>query len=68
MNCYDCQSTDQATPAVAICCICGAGVCLEHADTSPQILHRPNGMGVATKPRAARRLLCATCVAAERSG
>lgn len=67
MNCYDCQISDQLTSAVAICRICGAGICLQHAHASPQILHRPNGMGVATLPRAARRLLCDTCLAAEHS-
>ncbi|MET8405355.1 DUF2180 family protein [Streptomyces sp900116325] len=67
MNCYDCDSLDHVTPAVAVCPTCGAGVCAEHANTVSQQLHRPAGMGLATLPRAARRILCATCISAERS-
>jgi hypothetical protein len=68
MNCYDCQSSDQATPAVAACHTCGAGICHHHAKAVPQMLHRLDGMGVATRPRAARRMVCPVCLAAERSG
>ncbi|NEA59657.1 DUF2180 family protein [Streptomyces sp. SID13666] len=68
MNCYDCNKlTDRVTPAVAVCPTCGAGVCGEHANTVPNQLHRPMGMGLATLPRATRRILCTTCISAERS-
>ncbi|MCS0603689.1 DUF2180 family protein [Streptomyces sp. LP11] len=68
MNCFDCQDLDIATPAVAICRVCGAGVCHRHARTRPRVLHELTGTGLATKPRAARRLLCGTCTAAESGG
>lgn len=68
MNCYDCLVTDEATPAVAVCSACGGALCVHHAHLSPHVLHRLNGMGLATRPRVARRFLCDTCVAAERSG
>ncbi|EFF89528.1 hypothetical protein SSTG_05398 [Streptomyces sp. e14] len=56
------------TAAVAVCRVCGAGICHRHAHTRPQILHRAAGTGVTTEPRAARRLLCGACAVAERSG
>ena len=34
MNCYDCANHHTATPAVAICHDCGAGVCPDHAITT----------------------------------
>ncbi|MFJ8057615.1 DUF2180 family protein [Streptomyces sp. NPDC096142] len=67
MNCYDCAVADTPAAAVASCTTCGAGICLAHAHASSYLLHRPSGMGVATLPRAARRILCATCRDAERS-
>ncbi|WP_318723986.1 DUF2180 family protein [Streptomyces albicerus] len=67
LNCYDCQTHDQPTTAVATCSACGAGICHDHARAVPHTLHRLTGMGVATKPRTARRLLCGTCAAAETS-
>lgn len=67
LNCYDCHTQDQPTTAVAACRVCGAGICLRHTHTVPQTLHRLNGMGVATKPLTARRLLCDTCATAEAS-
>ncbi|MEU9244447.1 DUF2180 family protein [Streptomyces sp. NPDC048385] len=68
MNCYDCQITDEATAAVALCSVCGAGLCGHHAHLSPHVLHRLNGLGLAARPRAARRFLCDTCREAEGSG
>ncbi|MEW2131889.1 DUF2180 family protein [Streptomyces sp. NPDC005435] len=67
MNCFDCQDLDVTTAAVAVCRSCGAGICGRHAHPYAQVLHRAAGMGTATRRRAARRLLCETCAAAERS-
>lgn len=66
MNCYDCAVTDLSIAAVASCRTCGAGVCLDHARSATRLLTRPSGMGPATPPRAARRILCGTCREAER--
>ncbi|MGW3625244.1 DUF2180 family protein [Streptomyces sp. NPDC000880] len=65
MNCYDCHAADRSVTAVAICGSCGAALCADHARSTPQTVHRVNGMGVATLPRAARRITCFTCARAE---
>ncbi|MYQ75825.1 MULTISPECIES: DUF2180 family protein [unclassified Streptomyces] len=67
MNCYDCHTSDVSTPALAVCRRCGAGICGAHSTAVPHTLHRINGVGVATLPRVARRLVCPTCCAAEQS-
>ncbi|MFE5078369.1 DUF2180 family protein [Streptomyces halstedii] len=68
VNCLDClELEDATTAAVAVCQLCGGGICRQHAHERSHMLHMPNGMGVATRPRAARRLLCGTCSASERS-
>ncbi|MFE2373839.1 DUF2180 family protein [Streptomyces sp. NPDC059398] len=67
MKCYDCHTSGRITPAIALCRSCGAGACADHSSVVPQTLHRINGMGVATLPRTARRILCEVCSAAEHS-
>ncbi|QKW24779.1 DUF2180 family protein [Streptomyces seoulensis] len=70
MNCFDCRdlSPAETTAAVGVCRGCGAGICYRHAHSGPHLLHRLAGTGLASRPRAARRLLCGTCAQAERSG
>ncbi len=65
MHCYDCATHDTAAAAVAICHDCGAGVCPDHASTSPHYLTRavPLGRVVPIEP-AARIVRCTTCAAA----
>lgn len=31
MKCYPCAKTNQANEAVAVCSVCGKGLCLRHA-------------------------------------
>ncbi|MGW3968571.1 DUF2180 family protein [Streptomyces ardesiacus] len=52
---------------MAVCCVCGVGICPRHAHARTHLLHQLNGMAVATRHQAARRLLCGTCSTAERS-
>ena len=68
MNCYDCAHHHATTAAVAICHDCGAGVCPDHAITSPHHLTRmvPLGRSVPVEP-AARVVRCTTCAAAVRA-
>ncbi|MYR61299.1 DUF2180 family protein [Streptomyces sp. SID625] len=68
MICFDCQELDVTTVAVAVCRMCGAGICRSHGRPAPQTPHDLTGAGLATKPRAARRTACRICLAAERSG
>jgi len=65
MNCYDCANHHTATPAVAICHDCGAGVCPDHAITTAHHLNRmvPLGRYIPIEP-AARIVRCTTCAAA----
>ncbi|WP_078532806.1 DUF2180 family protein [Streptomyces hokutonensis] len=66
MNCYDCHSEDlTVTPAVALCCRCGAALCTDHVQTRPELIHRVRGMGLATLPDRARRITCTVCCKAE---
>ena len=65
MNCYDCTTHHNATPAVAICHDCGAGVCPDHAIATVHHLTRmvPLGRYIPIEP-AARIVRCTTCAAA----
>jgi len=44
MYCYDCVQTGEQQPAVAVCAVCGAGVCAECAREGRQTIHRMEGM------------------------
>ena len=67
MNCFDCMALlELERPAAGICKGCGAGVCLDHAVVRERTLVR---YAVINREEpvepAARRLVCATCDAAE---
>jgi hypothetical protein len=66
VNCYDCHS--KAEPAVAICHLCGKGLCREHAVRQERKVfqHVPSGMApqVRTLDRRLPRMVCAECDAA----
>ncbi|SEN88305.1 DUF2180 family protein [Actinacidiphila rubida] len=61
MNCFDCDTSGLATPAVAVCNGCGAGMCSGHSTSMPRSVQRPNGLGQSATPRSARQMHCATC-------
>lgn len=65
MNCYDCAAHGQATPAVAICADCGAGLCGDHAHLTARWLTRtlPIDREVPVEPPA-RVIRCGICQAA----
>ena len=65
MNCLDCALTGVTSPAIAICCDCGAGVCGEHAVVRNHHLTRTatiNRIIVVEPP--ARAVRCVVCTAA----
>ncbi|NJP45812.1 DUF2180 family protein [Actinacidiphila epipremni] len=68
MNCYECDAQGHSTPAVAVCRTCGAATCAAHGQSSPLLLDRANGLGVATLRRPARQIHCATCASARTAG
>lgn len=67
MNCFECATSTpaHAESGIAICAICGAAMCAEHATvvahhlTRIEIINRP----VAVEPPA-RHIYCPTCAAA----
>ena len=68
MNCFDCTTETPpitARPAVAVCVLCGAGVCGDHATVTTHHLTRVElvNRNVAVEPPA-RRIYCHTCAAA----
>ncbi|MFE9600540.1 DUF2180 family protein [Streptomyces hokutonensis] len=65
MNCYECHQAGTTTAAVAVCRNCGAALCPDHIKVNPQHLERPEGMGVTTLKKPARRITCLTCHDAE---
>jgi hypothetical protein len=50
-----------------MCNGCGAGLCSIHADSVAQTVQRVNGLGTSTRSLPGRRILCGTCLTAERS-
>jgi hypothetical protein len=56
VKCYIHASGGSSEEAVAICIICGMGVCLEHAVERDLPVHRPAGL--AGYPERAMLILC----------
>ncbi|GGV30349.1 DUF2180 family protein [Streptomyces spectabilis] len=66
MKCYDCDLDGRgATTGIGICSRCNLVVCADHGHVTPTVLHRPGGLGKATRDRPGRRVVCRTCHAAE---
>lgn len=62
MNCYDCNEHGNDIPAIAVCHDCGAGVCIDHADTHTRYLTRMVGLGMPIEVEPPARIIrCATC-------
>ncbi|MET8677006.1 DUF2180 family protein [Streptomyces sp. NPDC004647] len=53
--------------ALAVCTLCGAGLCPLHVQVEKQELHEFAGMGKTSHDQPARRLVCTTCAKAEHS-
>lgn len=70
MNCYDCQP--HAEPAVAVCRLCGKGLCRQHCVRQElSVFERvPSGMAAQTRAtgRTLPRLVCQECHAAVGTG
>ncbi|MHB8995565.1 MAG: DUF2180 family protein [Armatimonadota bacterium] len=66
MNCYDCHP--RPTPAVAVCQLCGKGLCTEHCvrQERPVLEHVPSGMTAQIRRtgRSLPRMVCQECGAA----
>jgi hypothetical protein len=65
VNCLDCAKLGEERPAVGVCSHCGAGVCIDHLDEAPHVLHviLPINRPLAIDPPA-RHILCSTCAPA----
>ncbi|MEV7995825.1 DUF2180 family protein [Streptomyces sp. NPDC086077] len=67
MNCYECSQSGRTAQAVAVCKVCGAGVCSNHVRTEPKTLRGPATPGKMVHNQEARQLTCPVCRAAEQS-
>ncbi|MBD0841429.1 DUF2180 family protein [Streptomyces sp. TRM68416] len=67
MNCYECVRLGSVSEAVAVCCLCGASVCTDHVRAETVQLRSAAHPGKVIHDRAARRLTCPVCRAAEES-
>ncbi|MEU8844819.1 DUF2180 family protein [Streptomyces sp. NPDC048564] len=65
MNCFECDQQGQPVVAVAVCSVCGAGVCATHVRTEAKQLRQPAHPGKVMHERPARQLTCPTCRVAE---
>ena len=65
MMCYECNKLGKDTPAVAICIVCGMGLCPEHLvrEELPVWQEVIGGMGTVRQklPETLPRILCAEC-------
>ncbi len=70
MNCYECYPKSE--PAVALCQLCGKGLCRDHCVRQERqvVQHVPSGMAAQTRmlDRILPRLVCAECDAAVGTG
>ncbi len=65
MNCFDCTLAGTATPAVAVCHDCGAGVCAQHAKEREHHLTRTATINrIITVEPPARLIFCTVCTSA----
>ncbi|MEU2867941.1 DUF2180 family protein [Streptomyces olivoreticuli] len=67
MRCFDCAEDDRQAAAVAMCQQCGAALCHAHTTATQQLVRRAAGMGQATSPVPARRMICQTCLRAHQA-
>ncbi len=65
MKCYICAKQGQTSDAVAICIVCGMGLCMQHVvrDDLPLTRDTAAGLGfhVRTLPEKLPRILCPPC-------
>lgn len=68
MRCYACDQADESMEAVAICIVCGMGVCRDHAVRQDVAVKGTLWYGQAPVkgplPKAMMRILCDTCAQA----
>lgn len=58
MKCYSCIKADQAVEAVAVCAVCGKGLCVDHAiERDLPLVRRVSGWA----DRTLVHILCETC-------
>ena len=62
MNCVDCEVALRTNrPAIAACQMCGAGLCADHALSSPRRTTQTVAGTRATRAKAAAPLFCTAC-------
>ena len=65
MMCYVCSKLGKQEPAVAICIVCGMGLCMEHVVREELPVYENVNMGMADSrhklPATLPRILCPDC-------
>jgi hypothetical protein len=65
MNCYVCKLQGKDEPAVAICIVCGMGLCLDHVVREELPVYESVNAGMAASrhklPATLPRILCSEC-------
>jgi len=67
MNCYECAQSARVSEAVAVCRLCGAGVCVDHVRSETAQLREAAHPGKVIHDLPARQLTCPVCRTAEQS-
>ncbi len=60
MNCLDCAVQQHEAPAIGVCALCGAGVCLQCVRLDTRTMPTIGSPGVAVR-RTTRSILCEPC-------
>ena len=65
MNCYVCNKLGKQEPAVAICIVCGMGLCMDHVVREELPVYESVNAGMAASkhklPATLPRILCPEC-------
>lgn len=62
MNCFVCAKEERTSAAVAVCAVCGMGLCMEHAHERTVARERhPSGWGEFQTPTTTMYIFCERC-------
>ena len=62
MKCYDCMEEGKDTEAVAVCIVCGKGLCMDHAKDLPLPVSVGQPPEVKHLHNALPRIMCNYCL------
>ncbi|KGK99457.1 zinc finger protein [Methanococcoides methylutens] len=62
MKCYDCMEEGKDTEAVAVCIVCGKGLCMDHSKELPLPVSVGNPPNVKHLHNSLPRIMCNYCL------